>query len=416
ISGLNMRFKVSAPTTELVSTAGAKNGTLGVNILFHGDGGTSFFDFPNQGVKGGLMGVALLSPDPGLRWGGSGRNLQRQVLPAVDYDSRHVSTKSLRIGPKVLHIELPKIVNFDKSKIFMEGISGGAIMLSGHTIPAFGASLGVKGVIMGCGGTAPQVQVQGDISSIRIHWQTTVNELASLKQTIPQGVAAYSQIATNAGFSAAQVNQLQTADGSPNGGHCAFDTRGFVSGVQLLTDNFASILAGQGTLNGVSVNKGVVGAGNLFGNAGAANANANANAGATTRTGANTANRVNTANRNTNTRVNTANRNRVQNTGAASRNRVNAATANRNRVAARPAANTANRNRVNTANRGRVATAASARRPANAARVARPAAARVAQTGAARGNGATRVNRVNNGARTGATRRVAAARPQQRTA
>lgn len=407
INGLNMRFKVSAPTTELVSTAGAKNGTLGVNILFHGDGGTSFFDFPNQGVKGGLMGVALLSPDPGLRWGGSGRNLQR---PQGVAHSAAVN--------QFITTELPKIVNFDKSKIFMEGISGGAIMLSGHTIPAFGASLGVKGVIMGCGGTAPQVQVQGDISSIRIHWQTTVNELASLKQTIPQGVAAYSQIATSAGFSAAQVNQLQTADGSPNGGHCAFDTRGFVSGVQLLTDNFASILAGQGTLNGVSVNKGVVGAGNLFGNAGAANANANA--GATTRAGANTANRVNTANRNTNTRVNTANRNRVQNTGATSRNRVNVATANRNRVAARPAANTVNRNRVNTATanrgRGRVATAASVRRPANAARVARPAAARVAQTGAARGNGTTRVNRVNNGARTGATRRVAAARPQQRTA
>ncbi len=45
-SGFNMRFKVSAPTTELVSNGGVKAGTLGVNVLFHGDGGQSFFDFP----------------------------------------------------------------------------------------------------------------------------------------------------------------------------------------------------------------------------------------------------------------------------------------------------------------------------------------------------------------------------------
>ncbi|GLB40908.1 hypothetical protein LshimejAT787_0901230 [Lyophyllum shimeji] len=75
INGLNMRFKVSAPASELVGASGAAagvgvNGTLGVNVLFHGDGGQSFFDFPNQGVRNGRMGVALLSPDPQRRWGG----------------------------------------------------------------------------------------------------------------------------------------------------------------------------------------------------------------------------------------------------------------------------------------------------------------------------------------------------------
>lgn len=55
----------------------------------------------------------------------------------------------------------------------MEGISGGSLLLSGELytscfkssfmtlvdigfmVPAFGASLGVPGVVMGCGGLAP---------------------------------------------------------------------------------------------------------------------------------------------------------------------------------------------------------------------------------------------------------------------
>lgn len=32
---------------------------------------------------------------------------------------------------------------------------------------------------------------------------------------------------------------LQTADATPNGGHCEFDEQDFVSGVQLLQDKYA---------------------------------------------------------------------------------------------------------------------------------------------------------------------------------
>jgi len=73
INGLTMRFKISAPATELVGVNGTNggNGTFGLNVLFHGDGGQSFFDFPNQGVNNNLMGVALLAPDSNLSWGGS---------------------------------------------------------------------------------------------------------------------------------------------------------------------------------------------------------------------------------------------------------------------------------------------------------------------------------------------------------
>ncbi|KAK7046656.1 cytochrome P450 [Favolaschia claudopus] len=227
INGLNMRFKVSAPASELVSGGAAGTGKLGLNVLFHGDGGQSFLDFPNQGVQNGLMGVALLSPDQGRRWGGSdpkdNTGLVRPDGPAHSAAVNELLTKVL-----------PTVVNFDASQIFMEGVSGGSLLLSGFMIPTFGASLAVPGAVLGCGGLTPQVQVQGDISNMRLHFQSTTDDLGSLKKSIPQAITAYEKLITDP--------TLLTADASPNGGHCEFDEKDFVSGVQLLTDNFNSIL------------------------------------------------------------------------------------------------------------------------------------------------------------------------------
>ncbi|KAJ6484332.1 hypothetical protein C8R47DRAFT_1217231 [Mycena vitilis] len=227
INGLNMRFKVSAPATELVSNGAAANGTLGINVLFHGDGGQSFIDFPNQGVNSNLMGVALLAPDADFRWGGSDPNdntgLVRPDGPAHSAAVNELLTKVL-----------PTVVNFDPSQIFLEGVSGGSLLLSGFMIPTFGASLAVPGAVLGCGGLVPQVAVKGDISGLRLHFQSTTDDLASLQTSIPEAITAYEKIITD--------TTLLTADASPNGGHCEFDEKDFVSGVQLLTDNFNSIL------------------------------------------------------------------------------------------------------------------------------------------------------------------------------
>lgn len=57
-------------------TLQANRSLLGVNVFLHGDGGQSFFDFPNQAVQANTMGIALLAPDPNLFWGG-GSGLQR---------------------------------------------------------------------------------------------------------------------------------------------------------------------------------------------------------------------------------------------------------------------------------------------------------------------------------------------------
>ncbi|RDB16618.1 hypothetical protein Hypma_002863 [Hypsizygus marmoreus] len=280
VNGLKMRFKVSAPASELVGATaggtGGATGTLGINVLFHGDGGQSFFDFPNQGANNGLMGVALLSPDPQLRWGGFDP-ADRTGLVRPDGATHSAAVNQL------LTTELPKFVNFDPAKVFLEGISGGSLLLSGFLLPQFGASLGVPGAVLGCGGLEPQVAIQGDLSNLRLHWQSTIDELPDLQTSIPQAIAAYEKIAVDAGLSNAQITQLQTADASPNGGHCEFDERDFVSGVQLLTNNYAAILSGNGALNGVTVTNGVVGNEQVF-------------AGAVT--GAGTATRTGTANRN----------------------------------------------------------------------------------------------------------------------
>ncbi|KAJ7596291.1 hypothetical protein C8J56DRAFT_917030 [Mycena floridula] len=270
INGLNMRFKVSAPATELVASAGQAAGTLGINVLFHGDGGQSFVDFPNQGVNNNLMGVALLAPDADFKWGGSDpQDATGLVRPDGAAHSAAVN--------QLLTQVLPTMVNFDPSQIFLEGVSGGSLLLSGFMIPQFAASLAVPGAVLGCGGLTPQVAVQGDISALRLHFQSTTDDLAALQTSIPQAITSYEKLITD--------TTLLTADASPVGGHCEFDQKDFVTGVQLLSDNFSAILAGTGTLNGVAVANSVVGKEDLFGS----------NAVAATTTGTGKAKKVKTA-------------------------------------------------------------------------------------------------------------------------
>lgn len=82
-SGLPIRYRVSGPASQFIAGSGIQGataaagqaGTMGINVLLHGDGGQSFFDFPNQAVQQNLMGVVALAPDPNLFWGGgSGAN------------------------------------------------------------------------------------------------------------------------------------------------------------------------------------------------------------------------------------------------------------------------------------------------------------------------------------------------------
>lgn len=93
-SGLPIRYKISAPAQMFTAASGVPGGAAaanstgmsGLNVLLHGDGGTSFFDFPNQAVQNNLMGVVVLAPNKEMFWGG-GNGLDRT-------DGKHPATCS----------------------------------------------------------------------------------------------------------------------------------------------------------------------------------------------------------------------------------------------------------------------------------------------------------------------------------
>lgn len=211
-------------------------GTIGMNVLLHGDGGQSFFDFPNQGVNTNLMGVAVLAPDKDLKWGGADQKNQQR--PDGVAHSQAVAD--------LIAQELPKVVAFNKSDVFFTGVSGGSLTLAGFFMPAHMGNFTNTGVLLNCGAMAPQVdftpEAAAAMANTRIHFQSTTQELTSLQKSIPQSVQAYEQAAAKAGLSNQQINALQTVDNSPNGGHCEFDGKGFVSGVQLMANNYENII------------------------------------------------------------------------------------------------------------------------------------------------------------------------------
>jgi hypothetical protein len=190
------------------STSSNSTGAAGLNVLLHGDGGTSFFDFPNQAVQNNLLGVVVLAPNKNLFWGG-GSGLQR-----TDGVAHAAAVNTL------IQTQLPLDVTFDPTNVFFTGVSGGSLLLSGFFVPTFGAQY-KTGVVLNCGALVPQVDVVNAttlVSTMKIHFQSTSDELALLQPAIPAAVAAYEKLATTAGLSSAQIGALQTVDNTPNGG------------------------------------------------------------------------------------------------------------------------------------------------------------------------------------------------------
>lgn len=213
-------------------------GNLGINVLLHGDGGQTFWDFPNQDVTGGLMGVALLAPDANLCWGGgSGVNRVKGEL------------HSQIVNDFILN-ELPKWIAFDPSKVFFTGVDGGSMLLSGFFIPTYMQNFKGNGVLLNCGAMVPHVgfKSQADVfRTTRIHFQSTQNELDYIQKVIPQAFNIYQKTGKDAGLSAAEISSMQTVNNSPVGGHCAFDSKSYKSGVQLVMNNFGNIMFDDGT-------------------------------------------------------------------------------------------------------------------------------------------------------------------------
>lgn len=152
VNGLPIRFKISAPADQFLAGSGvpgaaatAGQGTLGANVLLHGDGGQSFFDMPNQAVQANTMGVALLAPDENLFWGG-GSGLDRTDGVA------HAQAVS-----DFVQTELPARVAVNMSNVVFTGVSGGSLLMSGFFIPAQMANFENSAVELNCGAMPPQV-------------------------------------------------------------------------------------------------------------------------------------------------------------------------------------------------------------------------------------------------------------------
>lgn len=256
VNGLSLRFKLSGPADAFTSASGVSgaaanpgdSGSLGLNVLLHGDGGQSFFDFPNQAVQGGLMGVVVLAPSEQLLWG------QSRGAPAGL--SRPDGAEHAQAVRDLVRDVLPTVAAFNASDVSFTGVSGGSLTLSGFFVPAHMAEFAPAGkVLLMCGALAPQVDVVGAdtfAGSTRIHFQSTQRELALLQPAIPEAIVAYEGLAAGAGLGADEVGTLLTVDNTPDGGHCEFDEQGFVSGIQLIADNFANIMqGGDGAVAGI---------------------------------------------------------------------------------------------------------------------------------------------------------------------
>lgn len=267
INGLLLRYKVSAPASSILTNGQAPTSDgqkLGINLLLHGDGGASFSAFPNSNVQGGLAGVVVLAPNEALLWGGQSTNaVQRPdgVAHATAID-------------KLIQEELPKVLDFDPSKVWFSGVSGGSLLLSGFFMPMF-MSKYRTGVMLMCGGMSPPANRAGlmnsldpeTLSSMRVHWESSQQELSSLKTTIPQGIMYFENLARQSGMSDAGIDLKQTADATPTAGHCAFDNQGFNSGIQVVVDSWSKVMlaGGDGQVKGLGmVSKGVVGRERLF--------------------------------------------------------------------------------------------------------------------------------------------------------
>ncbi|KAH8920463.1 hypothetical protein BT69DRAFT_1352374, partial [Atractiella rhizophila] len=162
------KHKRRIPETKLKR----QTGSTGINLLLHGDGGQSFFDFPNQLTtsQNGLVGVVALAPNDDLFWGGgSGLDRTDGVL------------HSQLVNALVTQV-LPQVLNFNVDQTFFTGVSGGSLLLSGFTLPLFGAQFDT-GALLNCGGLVPQVA--GSIGNMKVHFQSTTQELDLLQGSIP---------------------------------------------------------------------------------------------------------------------------------------------------------------------------------------------------------------------------------------
>ncbi|KAI8916232.1 hypothetical protein EDD86DRAFT_273071 [Gorgonomyces haynaldii] len=233
----SLQFRIAVPTNP------DPNQLPGINVLLHGDGGQSFFEFPNAQFENNLIGVAVLAPNAQMRWGGT--DLQRTDGP------QHAT-----LVAGLIKNVLPQMAQFDPSKVFFTGVSGGALTLTSAMLPLFGNEF-PSGMLILCGGLPPAGGLPAGALSknTRIHFQTTQSELDSLKTLIPQAIASVQDAASQLGLSQQELDKQFTVDGTPQGGHCAFDGQAFNSGIQAMVSQFGTVMFESQAVPGITGNQ-----------------------------------------------------------------------------------------------------------------------------------------------------------------
>ncbi|TPX78158.1 hypothetical protein CcCBS67573_g00590 [Chytriomyces confervae] len=229
-----LQFRVAMPQTITPD--------MGLNVLLHGDGGQSFFAMPNAKLDSNLIGVTVLAPNAPMKWGGLGNNRP---------DGPQHATLVKDLVKSVLPQMMP---GFNQSRVYFTGVSGGSLTLTSAMIPLYG-SMFQSGWLIMCGGLPSPNGIPASAigPNTRIHVQTTINELAFLKQSIPPALADLNQaIAKVPGITPQQAATQFTFDGTPNGGHCAFDGQGFSSGIQAVVSQFTALMLNGQPARGIT--------------------------------------------------------------------------------------------------------------------------------------------------------------------
>lgn len=216
---------------------------MGLNVLLHGDGAASFFDFPNAAIDTDmpLIGLVALAPNNQMTWGkqsnrGDGNDPTNQRPDSAQHSQLIVDliTKTL---PTAMNLTI------DPKKVFFTGVSGGALTLAQAMMPKFSSQF-PSGFLLMCGGLVQpgNAALQPDQLPKRVHIQTSTKELRGLQDqfTIAGTAKELENAITRANVADAATRF--TVDGTPNGGHCAFDGQGFNSGIRKVVENFTTIM------------------------------------------------------------------------------------------------------------------------------------------------------------------------------
>ncbi|KAF4581839.1 Cyclin-like F-box [Ophiocordyceps camponoti-floridani] len=260
----DLRYRIFAPVDQFLKSSGVKGAAAseadcdrsrnGINIVLHGDSADSWVDFPNKkgfkanfdGQRTRFFGAAVLAPNDRPIWGGDfiggGKEDRKDCIPHMDALSQLIRTN------------MANDTCFDTQKTTFMTISGGSNVFTNCFMPRHLETFPKMAAVVGCGAVPPRDGLftkasEEALATARIHFQSTQNEAKGFQVTLPQAIAKYSELGLQSANQSA-LDELQTFDNTPAGGHCEFDGRSFKTGSDVLVASIPQILFKGEAVNG----------------------------------------------------------------------------------------------------------------------------------------------------------------------